>query len=101
MTKRYFFQGISALALALLFTGCSTIYFHRGSQNAPVTASEWHHDGIVRLVEFSPPVDMADRCVGDAWTTVKVEKNFIQLLASSFSYSLYDPWDVAYACKGD
>jgi hypothetical protein len=101
MTKRHFIQGFSALALAALFSGCSTIYFHRGSQNAGVTASEWHHDGIARLVEFSPPVDMADRCVGNPWTTVKVEKTFVQGLASSFSYSLYDPWDVSYACKGD
>jgi hypothetical protein len=101
MTKRHFFQGVSALALAALVSGCSTIYFHRGSQNAGVTATEWHHDGIARLVEFSPPVDMADRCVGNPWTTVKVEKSFVQVLASSFSYSLYDPWDVSYACKGD
>ncbi len=101
MTKRYFFQGISALAFALLFTGCSTIYFHRGSQTTAVTASEWHHVGIARLVEFSPPVNMADRCRGNPWTTIQVEKNFIQVLASSLSGIIYDPWDVAYACKGD
>ena len=61
--------------------------------------SEWHHDGIIRLVEFSEPVDLNNRCEGKDFSSVRVEKTFIQGLVGAISYGLYDPWDVSYACR--
>lgn len=88
-----------ALGLVVGLSGCATIHF----DNAPTTTtknpySEWHHDGILRLVEFSPPVDMNNRCDGANWVTTKVERNFVQGLAAVVTWGIYDPWDVSYAC---
>lgn len=80
--------------------GCSTIYFHRdGGLVTNLDYGEWHHDGILRLVEFSSPVDLKDRCGGKDWKTVRVEETFLNGLARGVTYGLYDPWDVSYACK--
>ncbi len=93
--------GMIGLALLMsLFSGCSTIYFENGSrvsQNLEYT--EWHHDGIFELVEFSDPVNMNERCDGKSWTAIRVEETFIQGLISGVTYSLYNPWDVAYSCQ--
>ena len=79
-------------------TGCSTIYFHNGNTNHIIQNSEWHHDGIMRLVEFSDPVDLNSKCNSADWTSIRTEKTFINTLASSVSFGLYDPWDVSFGC---
>ena len=74
---------ILAMTFVLASLGCSTIYFHQGSnKDTSVDHDEWHHDGILRLVEFSPPVDMANRCEGKNWSNIKVEKSFLNGLAT-------------------
>ncbi len=84
----------------LLSSGCSTMYFQNvDGESTRTDLSEWHHDGILRLVEFSSPVDLSSRCEGKKWRTVKVEKDFVQGLAGSVSYGLYDPWGVSIRCN--
>jgi hypothetical protein len=79
-------------------SACSTMYFHNGTGQMMVENEEWHHDGILRLVEFSSPVDMNDRCEGKEWSTIKNEKTFVQGLVGALTYGIYDPWQVEYAC---
>ena len=95
------FRMIAVIGAFLVLSGCSTMYFHNGERRADVDLefTEWHHDGIARLVEFSAPVDLAGRCEGKTWDAVKVEKSFVQGLVGSISYGLYDPWGVDYSCK--
>jgi len=93
---KFFFM----LFLGFTLSACSTIYFDNGpSATENLDMTEWHHDGILRLVEFSAPVDLASRCDSKGWKTIKVEKGFLQWLAGSVTYNLYDPWLVEYACK--
>ena len=86
---------------ALMFvgmTGCSTMYFHQHSNETTTTFGEWHHDGILALVEFSDPVDLKERCKNASWKTVQIEETFVQGLLRGITYSLYDPWNVTYSC---
>ncbi|OFZ72681.1 MAG: hypothetical protein A3K03_06300 [Bdellovibrionales bacterium RIFOXYD1_FULL_44_7] len=81
-------------------SGCATMYFHNGDAKKDVAyMNEWHHDGVFRLVEFSPPVDLAQRCEKETWKTIKIEQTFVQGLVQAISYNLYDPWDVNYYCS--
>jgi hypothetical protein len=104
MVRKMKFANLSLFLIvagsAFLGTACSTIYFHNGpTRAAELENVEWHHDGILRLVEFSSPVDLNDRCESKPWTTVKVEKTFIQGFVGGVSYGLYDPWNVEFSCK--
>ena len=86
--------------LALSLGACSTMYFDNGKlATKELESSEWHHDGILRLVEFSSPVDMSSRCEGKSWRSIKVEKSFVQGFVAGLTYGWYDPWGVDYACK--
>jgi hypothetical protein len=86
------------LSLFVLTSACSTIYFHNGSSDS-VDHDEWHHDGILALVEFSPPVDLNERCEGKSWGTVETQRSFLNWLAGTFTFGIYDPWMVSYSCK--
>ncbi len=92
------FLIIASVMFAL--TGCYKITLQNGAR--PVMApsqGEWHHDGVLGLVEFSDPVDMQNRCHGHTWESVRVHQTFVQGLVSGVTYSLYNPWDVAYSCR--
>ena len=86
---------------ATALSGCYKISFNNGpvSTQQAFREGEWHHNGVFGLVEFSEPVDMKNRCDGKNWSTVKTHMTFIQGLVSGVTYSLYNPWDVAYSCK--
>jgi len=92
------------LFCAFLFcSGCGTIYIHNGNTSSEVTQLEWHHDGILDLVEFSKPVDLSQRCKNKEWKTVKIEKSALCVvvdIAEAFVVgNLYDPWIVETSCK--
>lgn len=78
--------------------GCSTLHFDNGDADTEYRYREWHHGGIFDLVEFSPPVEMRERCGGKDWRSVKVEKSFTNGLADGVSYNFYDGWTVEYDC---
>ena len=89
---------VLALFLGAL-SGCTTIYFHRGASETHRTdMQEWHHDGILELVEFSDPVAMNSRCENKPWQTIKVEKDALKVLITGVTWGWYDPWDVSYQC---
>ena len=86
-----------------VFTGCATIYLHNGDTPPEVTQQEWHHDGILDLVEFSNPVDLSQRCKNKEWQTVKIEKSplcvLVDIAEAAIVGNLYDPWIVETSCK--
>ena len=84
---------IASIALA----GCSTIHLHNSKSGGGRTAEEWHHDGILGLVEFSDPVDLSNRCPG-GWNTVTTQRTFVQGLVGTITFGLYDPWNAKYTC---
>jgi hypothetical protein len=92
---------VFVIVASVILSGCYKITLQNGAR--PLAASykqgEWHHDGVIGLVEFSEPVDMANRCGGKNWESVKVHQTFVQGLVSGVTYSLYNPWDVAYSCR--
>ena len=92
---------VGVLISVLSLGACSTMYIHNGpiDENSNLEYSEWHHGGILRLVEFSDPVNLPQRCNKADWRTVKVERTFVQGLVHSVSYGIYDPWNVEYSCR--
>jgi hypothetical protein len=74
------------------------MYIHNGVKTTKVLESEWHHDGFFRLVEFSSPTNLSESCANSAYTTVRIQKTFLQQLATALTLTLYDPWEVSYAC---
>lgn len=92
-------KNIFLLAITVLLSSCSTMYFDNGSPSSSMEASQWHHVGILRLVEFSSPVQTSKVCSEGDWQSIKVEKPFVHGLVTSISYGLYDPWNVEHSCK--
>ena len=87
-----------ALALCLAGSGCFTMHFENDGADRDNEFSEWHHGGILRLVEFSEPVDLRERCNGVDANSHTVEQGFLNGLASGISYGLYDGWTVEVDC---
>lgn len=90
---------IYSIFTLLLVSGCSTMYFDNGAADNSTEYSQWHHVGIIRLVEFSEPVQTSKVCSKSDWSTIKVEKSFIHGLVTNISWGLYDPWNVEYSCR--
>jgi hypothetical protein len=98
MAEQRMKSAVVVTALLIGASGCSTLHFDNGDASTEYTYREWHHNGILDLVEFSSPVDMRARCGGDDWQSVKVEKSFTNGLADAISYNFYDGWTVEYHC---
>ena len=92
---------LTCLLAAVFFAGCSTIYFENGSkEHVDLSNAEWHHDGVFGFMEFSPPVDMNNRCQGKHFEAVEVRQSFLDGLISGGTDRIYDPWEVSYLCAG-
>jgi hypothetical protein len=90
---------LAIAALAIVTSGCSTIYFHNAGSNRTVTNySEWHHDWVFGLVEGSAPVDLNSRCNGANWETVRTRQPFLQGFVQLFTAPVYYPWEASYSC---
>ncbi|RUO23911.1 hypothetical protein CWE09_12225 [Aliidiomarina minuta] len=93
---------ITAAAVALTLSACSTIHFDR--DDTAVTSpevSQWHHNFVLALYEASDPVDLNYACRGEdkQWSTVRTEQSFVNGLAGSFTYALWSPKTVAVTCE--
>ncbi len=91
--------SICGLASLLLLQSCSTIYFVSDDKSDFTTYSEWHSNFVFGLAETSSPVDMAQRCNGAQWQTIKTEQSFLQGLVDGLTSSIYNPHGVYYSCK--
>ena len=97
------FLVLGALVVASVTTGCHKIYFHNGgamvaNKNAALV-NEWHHDGVVGIVEFSDPVNLKRYCAEKGWSAVETENSFLTGLVSVVTYALYTPREANVVCK--
>jgi len=99
--KTSFILGV--LLIASIFTGCHKIYYHKtgpmvANKNS-ATANEWHHIGILGLVEFSDPTNLKNYCGSGGWQSVETENSFLSGLVSGVTYALYTPRMANVMCK--
>lgn len=91
------------ILIALLSTGCTTIYFDNGEGTASGAKTEkWHHNVALALVEVSEPVVLAEECQNEDWASVKTELTFINGLAATVGNvfgPLWYPKTVTVECK--
>ena len=70
-------------------TGCYTMHFVKEHRPAVYNYTQWHHIGILGLVEFSDPVNLRSVCSGeDRWQAVRVQTGFLQGLVSWIPLSI-------------
>lgn len=62
---------------------------------------DWHHIGILRLVEFSDSVALDRKCAGKQWESVQTRTGPLQVLVHLIPYVniFYAPEQVRVACK--
>jgi hypothetical protein len=98
--KKYLKFAIFLVAIAA--SGCHKIYYHNGGQavanKAAAQYNDWHHDGVLGLVEFSEPINLKARCE-KGWDAVETENSFLTGLVSVFTYGLYTPREANIVCK--
>ena len=97
------FLVLGALVVASLTTGCHKIYYHNGgsmvaNKNAALV-NEWHHGGVLGLVEFSDPVNIKLYCGVKGWSAVETENSFLTGLVGAIAYGLYTPREANVVCK--
>jgi len=99
--KSYVIMG--AILLASFTSGCHKVYYHNGgplvANKDAALVSEWHHIGVIGLVEFSDPVDLKAYCSTSGWSAVETENSFLSGLVSAVTYSLYTPRKANVVCK--
>ncbi len=93
--------GATVLALAFLGSCYRTKFSLRDSTQ--VTLSEydenWHHNGILGLVEFSDPVRL-DRLCPTGVAEIEQRQSFLNGLVRVLTYSLYTPQTTTVLCDG-
>jgi hypothetical protein len=94
---------LAVLVVASLLSGCHKIYYHKTSQMVAnknsATVNEWHHNGVIGLVEFSDPTDLKNYCGAGGWKSVETEDSFLTGLVSVVTYNLYTPRMANVMCK--
>ena len=92
---------LSILVSCSLFLGaCSTIHFHNGEDATKAYEQEnWHHIGVLSLVEFSDPVNLKQACEDSAWESVRTQKAGLQVLVHLLAGWIYSPEEVSVACS--
>jgi len=96
-----------ALFLSLSFSACHTMHFKKTAvspyNKVDIVGAEfdnWHHVGIISLVEFSEPITEENQRCGN-WNSVTVQRGFLPGLVSSIPYVgfFYSPWDAYMHCS--
>jgi hypothetical protein len=94
---------LGALVIATLLSGCHKIYYHRAApmvaNKNSATVNEWHHLGVIGLVEFSDPTDLKTYCGSSGWRSVETENSFLTGLVSGVTYGLYTPRMANVMCR--
>ena len=83
----------------ILSSGCATMHFTNGPVPVEDEYDHWHHIGILRLVEFSAPIQLAKSCKVNQWNSVTVEQEFVHGLVGLFTFGLYDPFGARHSCR--
>ena len=92
-------RNICFLSLFLFsLSSCYTIHFSKGSNFPYYQTSQWHHIGLLGLMEFSDPVNLEQICPANSWDSVRVQTGFLQGLVryisipTGGSYTMERPW---------
>jgi len=89
-------------ALLLGTSACNTIILKNGADaSTAMNFEQWHHIGIIRLVEYSKPVDLNQVCSGKGWNSVQTRTGPLQVLIGILPYvsTFYTPEEVQISCK--
>ncbi len=99
---------ILSLALLIpLLSACHTMHFKKAASsptsNIDIVGQDfdnWHHIGIISLVEFSEPISTKNQNCS-SWSSVTVQRSFLPGLVGSLPYVgyLYSPWDAYMNCN--
>jgi hypothetical protein len=95
------------LSAALMLSGCYKIDYMRSAPASPVpTSQQWHHIGILALVEFSDPVPLQTICpTGFARVhhEVSIVNGLVTMVLGSLTggivSSLYQPSTISVYCN--
>lgn len=93
---------IALTALMLLSSACHTIVIRNGADaSTAMNREQWHHISIIRLVEYSKPVDLYEICDGKGWNSVQTRSGPLQVLIKLIPYvsTFYTPEEVQISCK--
>lgn len=101
---------IALLITTFVLSGCHTIHFTNGEPQRPSNGISgsgfdyWHHVGILNLVEYSAPVDLARKCPDTEWDYVTVQKGVVQIVADVAvgwigGGLFWSPWDAYVECR--
>ena len=72
-------------AFIVFLPSCYTIHFSRSNTTPHYQSSQWHHIGLLGLVEFSDPVNLEQICPADSWGSVRTQTGFLQGLVKILS----------------
>lgn len=94
---------LAVLVVASLLSGCHKIYYHKtgpmvANKNS-ATVNEWHHIGVIGLVEFSEPTDLKRYCGASGWKAIETEDSFLTGLVGGVTGGLYTPRMANVMCK--
>ncbi|PWU12882.1 MAG: hypothetical protein C5B49_15525 [Bdellovibrio sp.] len=92
-------RSLIFFCLLLLTAGCSTVNFIEGSQAKMTYEQEsWHHIGVLRLIEFSTPVNLQAAC-SNGWSAVRTRTGPLQVLVGLIAGGIYNPEEVSISCR--
>ena len=73
---------LSLLFLIVFSVSCQTIHYtNKAEVPAHYSHTQWHHIGLLGLLEFSPPVNVKARCGNKGWKAVRTQRNILQTVA--------------------
>ena len=79
----------SLLFLIVFSVSCQTIHYtNKAEVPTHYTHTQWHHIGLLGLLEFSPPVNVKARCGNEGWRAVRTQKNILQALATGVATAI-------------
>ena len=72
------------LSFLIVFSvSCQTIHYTNKSEVPhQYTYTQWHHIGLLGLLEFSSPVNVKAKCGDKGWKAVRTQKNVLQALTT-------------------
>ena len=110
---------LSLLFLIVFSVSCQTIHYTNKKSEVPAhyAHTQWHHIGLLGLLEFSPPVNVKARCGNAGWKAVRTQKNILQAVTGAVASAIamrilqmahpllghfgnvYSPEEVSVSCK--
>ena len=76
------------------------MHFTNGPQmEETVVRQQGHNLAVFALIEASSSIDIAYNCHQQQWDAFTTEKSALNVLVSTTTLFLYNPWSMEYACR--